>query len=153
MDVNFRLLYEALCILKGRQLGTGIEYPCEEQHLKYFVQVVLVPVALLYLSAYLVQTQFVIHFLEKEISAIVTSLGILVNEGGRVELQHYLFSVLFFLGSELGNVLFGFSDGIFSPEALLQVLKSAEALYIFGGRLTVFVAVTLLNIIDGLLAH
>jgi hypothetical protein len=41
----------------------------------------------------------------------------------------------------------------FSTEALLQVLKSAEALYILGGRLTVFVAVTLLNIIDGLFAH
>jgi len=63
-------------------------------------------------SAYLVQTKFVIHFLEKEIS-----------------------------------------DGILSPEALLQVFKSAEALHILGGRLNVFVAVTLLNIIDGLLAH
>ena len=29
--------------------------------------------------------------------------------------------------------------------AILQVLKSAEALYILGGRLTVFVALTLLN--------
>ena len=153
MDVDFRLLYEALCILERRQLGTRIKYPCEKQHLKYFVQVVLVPVALLYLSAYLVQPQFVIHFLKKEVSTITTALGILVNERGRVELQHYLFSVLFFLGSEFSNVLFGFSDGIFSPEALLQVLKSAEALYIFGGRLTVFVAVTLLNIVDGLLAH
>ena len=153
MNVDFRSFYKALCILERRQLGTRIKYPCEEQHLKYFVQVVLVPVALLYLSAYLVQTQFVIHFLEKEISAIVTSLGILVNECGGIALQYYLLPVLFFLGSKLGNVLFGFSDGIFSPEALLQVLKSAEALYIFGGRLTVFVAVTLLNIIDGLLAH
>ena len=44
-------------------------------------------------------------------------------------------------------------DGIFFPETLLQVLKSAEALYVLGGRLTVLVAVTLLNIIDGLLAH
>ena len=44
-------------------------------------------------------------------------------------------------------------DGIFSPEALLQVLKSAEALYVLGGRLAVFVAVTLLNILDGLLVY
>ena len=94
-----------------------------------------------------------IYFLKKEISAVVTAPGVLVNERGWIVLQHYLFSVLFFLGSELGNVLFGFPDGIFSPEALLQVLKSAEALYILGGRLTVFVAVTLLNIIDGLFTH
>ena len=153
MNVDFRLFYKSLCILERRQLGTRIKYPCEEQHLKYFVQVVLVPVALLYLSAYLVQTQFVIHFLEKEISAIVTSLGILVNEYGGIALQYYLLPVLFFLGSKLGNVLFGFSDGIFSPEALFQIFKSAEALYVLGGRLTVFVAVTLLNIVDGLLAH
>src|SRR5574344_248262 len=116
--------------------------------LSWFQAVVLGPVALLYLSAYLVQTQFVIHFLEKEISAIVTSLGILVNEYGGIALQYYLLPVLFFLGSKLGNVLFGFSDGIFSPEALFQIFKSAEALYVLGGRLTVFVAVTLLNIID-----
>ena len=36
-------------------------------------------------------------------------------------------------------------DGIFFPETLLQVLKSAEALYVLGGRLAVFVAVTLIN--------
>ena len=53
----------------------------------------------------------------------------------------------------LRKVLFGLSDGIFSPEALLQVLKSAEALYVLGGRLAVFVAVTLLNILDGLLVY
>ena len=45
------------------------------------------------------------------------------------------------------------TDGIFFPEALLQVLKSTEALCVLGGRLTIFVAVTLLNIIDGPLAH
>ncbi len=105
MNVDFRLFYKALCILQRRQLGTRIKYPCEEQHLKYFVQVVLVPVALLYLSAYLVQTQFVIHFLEKEISAIVTALGVLVNECGGIALQYYLLPVLFFLSGELGNVL------------------------------------------------
>ena len=53
----------------------------------------------------------------------------------------------------LRKVLFGLSDGIFSLEALLQVLKSAEALYVLGGRLAVFVAVTLLNILDGLLVY
>ena len=53
----------------------------------------------------------------------------------------------------LRKVLFGLSDGIFSTEALLQVLKSAEALYVLGGRLAVFVAVTLLNILDGLLVY
>ena len=53
----------------------------------------------------------------------------------------------------LRKVLFGLSDGIFSPEALLQVLKSAEALYVLSGRLAVFVAVTLLNILDGLLVY
>lgn len=47
MNVDFRLLYKALCILERRQLGTRIKYPCKEQHLKYFVQVVLVSVALL----------------------------------------------------------------------------------------------------------
>ncbi len=33
----------------------------------------------------------------------------------------------------------------FSPDSLFQILKSAEALYVLGGRLAVFVAVTLMN--------
>jgi len=33
----------------------------------------------------------------------------------------------------------------FSPEALFRILKSAEALYVLGGRLAVFVAVTLMD--------
>jgi len=33
----------------------------------------------------------------------------------------------------------------FSLEALFRILKSAEALYVLGGRLAVFVAVTLMN--------
>lgn len=33
----------------------------------------------------------------------------------------------------------------FSTDSLFQILKSAEALYVFGGRLVVFVAVTLMN--------
>ena len=45
------------------------------------------------------------------------------------------------------------TDWIFFPKALLQVLKSTEALCVLGGRLTVFVAATLLNTIDGRLAH
>ncbi len=33
----------------------------------------------------------------------------------------------------------------FSPDSLFQILKSAKALYVLGGRLAVFVAVTLMN--------